>query len=101
MSENNKNKGLFLGLAAATALVGAALLYHFVFSEDEEEESKANELQTALQEAGLDEAKKQGGMLEPQYTVKLMNFIAVNARKRRQDERNAALEKRRQCFEAK
>ena len=97
MTESNKNKGLFLGLAAATALVGAALLYHFVFS-DEEEEVKANELQTALEEAGLSEAKKQGGMLDPQYTIKLMNFIAVNARKQRQSERDEALKQRRELF---
>jgi hypothetical protein len=38
MAESNKNKGLFLGIAAGAALVGAALLYHFVFAADEDED---------------------------------------------------------------
>ena len=39
MVEQSKNKNLMLGVAAATALVGAALLYHFIFSDGDEEES--------------------------------------------------------------
>ena len=42
VESGNKNRGLFLGIAAATAVVGAALLYHFVFAGDEEEESSHN-----------------------------------------------------------
>ena len=58
MVESNKNKGLFLGFAAATALVGAALLYHFVFADEAEDETSGGALQTALEEAGLSTVKK-------------------------------------------
>jgi hypothetical protein len=41
MVENNKNKSLFLGIAAATAVVGVALLLHYVWGDgDAEEETK-------------------------------------------------------------
>ena len=39
MVSKNENKGIFLGVAAATALVGAALLYHFAFAEGGEDEN--------------------------------------------------------------
>lgn len=37
----NKNKGLFLGIAAATALIGAALLYHYVSGDDDGDDGPA------------------------------------------------------------
>ena len=57
MVEDNKNRGLFLGIAAATALIGAALLYHYV-SGDDEEEGAAGGIMADLEEAGLATVKR-------------------------------------------
>ena len=56
MVSKNETKGLFLGIAAATALVGAALLYHFVF--DDDAETEATGIMAELTAAGLEEVKK-------------------------------------------
>ena len=53
----NKNKGLFLGIAAATALIGAALLYHYV-SGDDDEEAEETGIMAELTEAGLSTVKR-------------------------------------------
>ena len=58
MVEDNKNKGLFLGIAAGAAIVGAALLYHFVFSDDGDEAADSGALLAELEAAGLDKVKK-------------------------------------------
>lgn len=34
-----ENKGLMLGIAAATALIGAALLYHYVSGDAEDDDT--------------------------------------------------------------
>lgn len=47
-----------LGVAAATALVGAALLYHYVSGDVEEEEAAGAGIIQELQEAGLETVKK-------------------------------------------
>ena len=53
----NKNKGLYLGIAAATALIGAALLYHFI-SGEEEDEAEETGIMAELTEAGLSTVKR-------------------------------------------
>ena len=99
----NKNKGLFLGVAAATALVGAALLYHFVFSDDDETEGAATDITTLLQEAGLDQVQKgrNGQGLEPRYFLKLLQFMAKTGKERRSEEKKEALAARRQHYQDK
>ena len=56
MVEKKDNKGLLLGVAAATALVGAALLYHYVFADPdaEDDEAGASDIQQLLKDANLD-----------------------------------------------
>ena len=101
VESTNKNKGLFLGIAAATAVVGAALLYHFVFSGDDEDDSGSGApIMQELQAAGLDKVKKtpDGTMLDPKYMLQLLNFVTLTGRKRRGAEREAALERRLQLF---
>ena len=80
--KNNENKNLFLGVAAATALVGAALIYHLVFSEDDGEEAGAGGIMAELTAAGLEEVKKaaNGQGLEPQYMLKMLQFVSVTAK---------------------
>ena len=101
VESSNKNKGLFLGIAAATAVVGAALLYHFVFSGDDDDGDA--QILKELQAAGLDKVKKtpDGTMLDPKYMLQLLNFVTQTGRKRRETERNAALERRLQLFKEK
>ena len=104
MVENNKNKGLFLGVAAATALVGAALLYHYVFSDPDDEEGNAPaSIMEELKEAKLDKVRKgaSGNMLEPKYMVELLNFVTTTGRSRRAGERKTALDNRRAAYEGK
>ena len=90
-----------MGIAAGCALVGAALIYHFVFS-DEEEEVAASNLIAELEAAGLDKVKKapNGSMLDPQYLCKLLNFTTITARKRNETERKQLIEQRRSCYKA-
>lgn len=96
----NKNKTLFLGIAAASALVGAALLYHYVFSDDADEDSATPNIMEELKEAKLDVVKKtaSGNMLDPKYMVELLNFVTTTGRKRREGERHQALEARRAAY---
>lgn len=102
MVEDNKNKGLFLGIAAATALVGAALLYHFVFSDEAEEEAgSSSSLAADLEAENLHVVKKgANGMLDPQYMCKLLNFVTTSGRKRREADRKQAIDARRTCFKS-
>lgn len=99
MVEGDKNKTLIMGIAAGCALIGAALIYHFVFA-DEEEEVAAGNLIADLEAAGLDKVKKapNGSMLDPQYLCKLLNFTTVTARKRNEEERKQLIEQRRACY---
>ena len=103
MVEDNKNKGLFLGIAAATALVGAALLYHFVFSDEAEEEAgSTSNIAADLEAENLHVVKKgpNGATLDPQYMCKLLNFVTTSGRKRREADRKEALDARRTAFKA-
>ena len=102
MVESNKNKSLFLGVAAATALVGAALLYHYVFTDGDDEEGSSIGIAEELKEAKLDVVKKgpSGNMLDPKYMVELLNFVTCTGRKRREGERNAAIDARRAAYKA-
>lgn len=90
----NNNKGLLLGVAAGCALVGAALLYHFFSSEDGG--SGGSDIAKELKAAGLDEVKKtpDGQMLDPKYLLRLLNFVTLTGRKRRQADRDEALKRR-------
>lgn len=53
-----------------------------------------------LEEAGLAQVKRieQTGQLDPIYTCKMLNFVTITARKRRHDERTAAIAQRRECY---
>ena len=92
-----ENKGLMLGISAATALIGAALLYHYV-SGDAEDDDTPQGIMAELQEAGLEEVKRNGPNLDPQYVCKMLNFVTVTGRKRRHDERMAAIAERREHY---
>ena len=101
MVEQNKNRGLLIGIAAASALVGAALLYHFFTSGEDGEEGSP--IERELKAAGLDEVKKtpDGQMLDPKYMLKLLNFVTKTGKARRQEERDAALATRLELFKEK
>ena len=64
----------------------------------DEDEAAAGGIQAELETAGLFEVKKQNGMLDFEYLAKLLNFATCLSRKRRETERNAALEQRREAF---
>lgn len=55
---DNKNKGLFLGIAAATALIGAALLYHYVSGDADDDDGEETGIMAELNEAGLATVKR-------------------------------------------
>ena len=97
---DKNNKGLFLGIAAATALIGAALLYHYVSGDDDDVDGPASGIMAELEEANLATFKRheQSGQLDPIYTCKMLNFVTLTARKRRNDERTEAINERRECY---
>lgn len=99
MVEDNK-RGIMLAVGAVTALIGAALLYHYVSGDDETEDGGSGGILEDLKEAGLDEVKRSEstGGLDPLYTCKMLNFVTLTARKRRHDERTAAINKRREAY---
>ena len=102
MVSKNENKGLFLGVAAATAFIGAALLYHFVFTDGDEERAAVG-IEAELAAAGLDEVMKSpsGQGLEPEYMLKLLQFVTSTGKERRAAERKDALDQRRQNYKNK
>jgi hypothetical protein len=72
MSENKKN--LWLAIAGAGALIGAALLYHYASgTSDGDDAPSRDELILELKAAGLDEViKDKNGMIESRYFLKLL-----------------------------
>lgn len=105
MVESNKNKSLLLGLAAGTALVGAAVLYYFMQGDNDSTDTAVTAgpmtITQELEAAGLMEIQRHGEMLDPKYLLKLLNFVTVSGRKRRETERSAALEERLRLYKAK
>jgi hypothetical protein len=75
MSESKDRKTLWLAIAGAGLLVGAALIFHWANQAEEEE---GVDIAAALKEAGLMEVKKQGPLLEPRYFLSLLQFVGEN-----------------------
>jgi hypothetical protein len=69
MSESKDRKTLWLAIAGAGLFVGAALLFFYANSAEEED---GVDIAAALKEAGLIEVKKQGPLLEPRYFLSLL-----------------------------
>ena len=97
----NWNKSLLLGVAAATALVGAAFLYHYM-CEDDEEEEVSERIRRELIEAGLGDKvvrnKNKKGELDYDYTCKLLNFLTITSRKRLSKERAEMIIMRQEAY---
>lgn len=84
MSDDNK-KTLYLAIAGVGALVGAALLFHWANSGDSDEPSH-EELLMELKEKELDNVQKSpNGMLDPQYFLKLLQYVGQSTRDRTAD----------------
>lgn len=69
MSENKDRRTLWLAIAGAGLLVGAALIFHWANQPDEDE---GPDIAAALKDAGLTDVKKQGPLLEPRYFLSLL-----------------------------
>ena len=86
MVESNK-KTLWMGLAAAGTLLGAALVYYWITSEDDDEATPQGEggdrLEEDLKAAKLHVVKKNAhGMLDEQYFLQLLQFVGEVSRER-------------------
>ena len=105
--ESNKNKTLLMGLAAAGVLIGAALLFHWATSEEDDDEGVAStagnpqKLQSELEAAKLVNVKKsQHGTLDDQYFLTLLQFVGTSARERTKGLRTKCTDDRRKYYKA-
>lgn len=83
MVESKKN--IWMAVAAAGALIGAALLYHYASSsgEGDSDTPSREDLVEELKKAGLDEVvKEKTGMIESRYFLKLLQFVGATTRER-------------------
>ena len=80
MFSGDKRKNIFIGAGAALALIGAAIAYQLLTGEEEENENSA--IQKKLKAVGLAQVKRTPDeqMLDPDYTVRLLNFITKTAK---------------------
>lgn len=100
MSENKKN--LWLAIAGAGALIGAALLYHYASGTAEGEEVPSTEdLVADLKKEGLDEVQRQGSLIESRYFLKLLQFVGATTRDRTALKRKQLTEERRKHYKSK
>ena len=79
MSESKDRKTLWLAIAGAGLLVGAALIFHWA---NQAEEDDGVDIANALKEAGLIEVKKQGPLLEPRYFLSLLQFVGEHTQQK-------------------
>lgn len=100
MSENKKN--LWLAIAGAGALIGAALLYHYASGTAEGEEVPSTEdLVADLKKEGLDDVQRQGSLIESRYFLKLLQFVGATTRDRTAPKRKQLTEERRKHYKSK
>ena len=102
----NDNKTLWLGLAAAGALIGAALLFHWVSSDEDEEDGATQagnpqKLTKDLEAAKLFDVKKSPqGTLDDQYFLSLLQFVGTASRERTKGLRTKCMGDRRKFYKA-
>ena len=100
---DKSNKNLWIGLAAAGALVGAALLFHWANSGDEEEGIAggvdSDKLLKSLEAAGLNKPKQTPqGMLDTKYFLDLLQFVGVTSKEQTKGQRQRNLDNRRKAY---
>lgn len=85
MTDNRKN--IMYALGAGAALIGAALVYHFVSNKDGDDESipvlevDSEFIYEELKKSGLDQVGRgPNGMLETNYFLKLLQFVGAETR---------------------
>jgi hypothetical protein len=85
MTDNRKN--IMYALGAGAALIGAALVYHFVSKADGDEETipvievDADFIVEELKKSGLDQVNRLGhGGLDTNYFLKLLQFVGAETR---------------------
>lgn len=97
MSEaSDRNRNILLAIAGAGLVLGAAVLYHWASSADEdtgtaETPDIPSDLLDRLKAEGLDKPKKQGQMIDKQYFLMLLNFVGAQT--------NSILEKPKKQFD--
>lgn len=101
MVESNK-KALWLGLGAAGALIAAALLYHYASADDDDDvetpQVNASELMEELKKKDLGEVKRNENGIEPQYFIKLLQFIGETNKTKTAGSRAKHTAKRREHY---
>lgn len=103
MVQTNEKKNLMFALTGGAILVGAALLYHYAFADDEEGSGQAEgAILDELKENQLDDVKKtaQGG-LDPQYFCQLLQYIGQRNKAQTAEKRNELTVKRREAYTKK
>jgi hypothetical protein len=86
MSENsNRSKNILFAVGALGLLIGAAVLFTWANSSDEEEGDA--DIRAELKAQQLDKVKKNGPILEPQYFLMLLNFVGTQSAARMSKEK--------------
>ena len=103
MVQSNEKKNLMLAVGGGAILIGAALLYHFAFADDEDSAGKVEgQILDELKEQNLDEVKKSPqGQLDPMYFCQLLQFIGVKNKAQTAEKRNELTQKRREAYKTK
>ena len=95
MQENKK--AIYLGLAAAGALLGGYVIYKYW-----QGGSSTPDIANKLQQAKLTEVKKgENGQLDQTYFLSLLQFVGQETRQRTTDLRKSCHEQRRKHFKSK
>ena len=101
MVDRNQKKTLWLGVAAVGALVGAALLWHYVNADDDEEaapEITPSELRSDLEKKDLVNVKRDERGIEPAYFIRLLQFIGETNKARTAGSREKSVKIRREHY---
>jgi hypothetical protein len=102
MVDSGNNKKVWVIAGALGGLVAAALAWHY-FSDagegdDAPEEITADELMEKLKEKGLDQVKRNNGMIEGNYFIQLLQFIGETNKARLSESRASCSKRRREAF---
>ena len=103
MVQSNEKKNLMLAVGGGAILIGAALLYHFAFADDDDNAGQVEgQLLDELREHKLDEIQKTPqGQLDPMYFCQLLNFIGLRNKAQTTQKRNELTQKRREAYKTK
>jgi predicted ATP-binding protein involved in virulence len=103
---SDKQKNIMYALGAGAALVGAALIYHFVSKTSVEDDDAVPQLEVdsefiaeELKKSGLDQiVRGANNTLENNYFLKLLQFVGAETREQSKERRAYLTKQRREAY---